>query len=66
MQISVPGSDSDTKKDSGLTLNRFLRHPVEEAFNEFVSAETVKGESFDTNSFGLTPNKDEKSTSSNV
>ena len=34
MQISVPGSSSTAKKDSGLPLNRFLRHPVEEAFND--------------------------------
>ena len=66
MQISVHGSVSDAKKDLGLSLNRFLRHLVEEAFNEFVSVETAKGESFDTNLFGLMPNKDEKSTSSNV
>ena len=32
MQISVPGSSNDAKKESGLSLNRFLRHPVEEAF----------------------------------
>ena len=53
MQISVPGSGSAAKKDSDLTLKRFLRHPVEEAFNEFVSVETAKGESFDTNSVNL-------------
>ena len=66
MQISVHGSVSDAKKDLGLSLKRFLRYLVEEAFNEFVSVETVKGELFDTNLFGLMPNKDEKSTSSNV
>ena len=34
MQINVPGSGSAAKKHSDLTLNRFLRHPVEEAFND--------------------------------
>ena len=48
MQINVPGSGSAAKKDSAPTLNRFLRHLVEEAFNEFVSVETVKSESFGT------------------
>ena len=62
MQISVPGSGSAAKKDSVLTFNSFLRHPVD----EFVSFDTAKGESFDTDSVGLMPNKDEKSTSSNV
>ena len=35
MQISVHGSGNAPKKDSALTLNRFLRHPVKEAFNDF-------------------------------
>ena len=48
MQINVPGSGSAAKKDSAPTLNRFLRHLVEEAFNEFVSVETVKSESVAT------------------
>ena len=66
MQINVPGSGSAAKKDSVLTFNSFLRHPVEESFDEFVLFDTAKGESFDTKSVGLMPNKDEKSTSSNV
>ena len=33
-QISVHGSGNAPKKDSALTLNRFIRHPVEEAFND--------------------------------
>ena len=66
MQINVPGSGSAAKKDSAPILNRFLRHPVEETFNEFVSVETVKSESFATSILGLKTNKVEKSTSSNV
>jgi hypothetical protein len=66
MQINVPGSGSAAKKDSAPILNRFLRHPVEEAFNEFVSVETVKSESFATTILELMTNRVEKSTSSNV
>ena len=66
MQINVPGSGSAAKKDSAPSLSRFLRHLVEEAFNEFVSVETAKSESFATTIFRLMTNKVEKSTSSNV
>ena len=66
MQISVHGSVSDAKKDLGLSLHRFLRHLVEVAFDKFVLVDTAKSESFDTNWPFVVPNKDEKSTSSNV
>ena len=66
MQINVPGSGSAAKKDSAPTLNRFLRHLAEEAFNEFVSVETAKSESLATILLRLMTNKVEESTSSNV
>jgi hypothetical protein len=66
MHINVPGSGSAAKKDSVQTIDRFLRHPVEEVFNGFVSVETAESESFATNILGLMINKFEKSTSSNV
>ena len=66
MQISVHGSVSDAKKDLGLSLHRFLRHLVEEAFDKFVLVDTAKSESLDTNWSLVAPNKDEESTSSIV
>ena len=66
MHINVPGSGSAAKKDSVQTIDRFFRHLVEEVFNEFVSVETAKSESFATDIFDLMSSKDEKSTSSNV
>ena len=39
----------DLAEEENRAINsKFLRHPVEEAFNEFVSVETAKSESFAT------------------
>jgi hypothetical protein len=35
MQINVSGSGGAAKKDLGLPLSRFLRHPVKKALNHF-------------------------------